>query len=111
MQEGLNTSYLLFIAVNPGTINVSVPRLHDPSRNDYISPILRENRGETVVQRLERSGGQGGRNGSCADLDGGVHGVADDAGTGLPGAEPHRGDLGAGVEHEMPRHLCLAHDH
>lgn len=40
----------------------------------------------------------------CADLDSGVDGVADDAGAGLPGAEPHRGDLGASVEHEMRRH-------
>lgn len=39
------------------------------------------------------------------DLDSGVDGVADDARVGLPGAEPHRGDLGAGVEHEMLRHL------
>lgn len=40
----------------------------------------------------------------CADLDGGVDSVANDAGVRLPGAEPHGGDLGAGVEHEVPRH-------
>jgi hypothetical protein len=46
----------------------------------------------------------------CADLDGGVDGVADDAGVGLPGAEPNRGDLGAGVQHNrVSRHLCLVH--
>jgi hypothetical protein len=44
----------------------------------------------------------------CAYLDGGVDGVADDAGIGLPGAEPDRGDLGAGVEHEVPRHRRLS---
>lgn len=44
----------------------------------------------------------------CADLDGGVDGVADDAGVRLPCAEPNRGDLGAGVEHEMPRHRRLS---
>ena len=43
-----------------------------------------------------------------AYLDGGVDGVADDAGVGLPGAEPDRGDLGAGVEHEVPRHRRLS---
>jgi len=39
-----------------------------------------------------------------AYLDGGVDGVADDAGVGLPGAEPDRGDLGAGVEDEVAGH-------
>lgn len=39
------------------------------------------------------------------NLDGGVDGVADDAGVGLPGAEAHGGDLGAGVEHEVLRHF------
>ena len=43
-----------------------------------------------------------------AYLDGGVDGVADDAGVGLPGAEPDRGDLGASVEHEVPRHRRLS---
>jgi hypothetical protein len=42
------------------------------------------------------------------DLDGGVDGLADDAGVGLPSAEPHRGDLGAVVEQEVPRHLSLS---
>lgn len=42
------------------------------------------------------------------DLDGGVDGVANDAGVRLPGAEPHGGDLGAGVEHEVPRHRRLS---
>jgi hypothetical protein len=27
------TSYLLFVAVNPGTVDVSVPRLQDPETN------------------------------------------------------------------------------
>ena len=47
------------------------------------------------------------------NLDGGVDGVPDHVRLGLPGAVPHRGDLGAGVEHEAPRHLflCLTHTH
>lgn len=45
---------------------------------------------------------------ACADLDSGVDGVADDAGVGLPGAEPDRGDLGAGVQYEVPRHRRLS---
>ena len=39
-----------------------------------------------------------------AYLDGGVDGVADDGGVGLPGAEPDRRDLGAGVEDEVAGH-------
>ena len=39
------------------------------------------------------------------DLDGGGDRVADDAGAGLVGAEPHRGDAGAGVEREIGGHL------
>ena len=39
------------------------------------------------------------------DLDGGGDQVADDAGAGLVGAEPHRGDAGAGVEREIGGHL------
>jgi len=38
-------------------------------------------------------------------LDGGGDQVADDAGAGLVGAEPHRGDAGAGVEREIGGHL------
>jgi len=43
--------------------------------------------------------------GGREDLDGGGDQVADDAGAGLVGAEPHRGDAGAGVEREIGGHL------
>lgn len=57
----------------------------------------------------EWSGGENMRRARvCADLDGGVDGVADDAGVRLPCAEPNIGDLGAGVQHEMPRHRRLS---
>lgn len=52
-----------------------------------------------------------GASGRCANLDSGVNGVADNVGLGLPGAEPHRGDLGAGVEHEAPHHILLTQTH
>lgn len=52
-----------------------------------------------------------GASGRCANLDSGVNGVADNVGLGLPGAESHRGDLGAGVEHEAPHHILLTQTH
>lgn len=58
-----------------------------------------------VIWKVKGSGGENRRRTRVyADLDGGVDGVANDAGVRLPGAEPHGGDLGAGVEHEVPRH-------
>lgn len=43
--------------------------------------------------------------GGREDLDGGGDRVADDAGAGLVGAEPHRRDASAGVEREIGGHL------
>jgi hypothetical protein len=34
----------------------------------------------------------------CADLDDSIAGVADDAGTSLPGTKPNQGDLRTGVD-------------
>lgn len=46
---------------------------------------------------------EGGANGE--DLDGGGDCVGDDAGAGLVGAEPYRGDASPGVEREIGGHL------
>ena len=69
--------------------------------------LCRGIKGEILVWIMKHLGRRTEAN-ARAYLDGGVDGVADDAGVGLPGAEPDRGDLGAGVEHEVPRHRRLS---
>lgn len=51
-----------------------------------------------------KNSNQGGQT-LCAYLDCGVDGVADDGRVSKQGAEPHRGHCGAGVEHEVIRHI------
>jgi len=77
-------------------------------QSDHIRDSLGGNgitKSSASTSRDENGGREKYSNLKRCNLDSGVDGVAYVVRLGLPGAVPYRRDLGAGVEHEVPRHL------